>query len=71
MNNLDDNAIFFISKGEVNIFHQQSTHLRTLKKGDSFGELSFFTEHHRSASAISNGFTKLFKLKREDFLCAL
>lgn len=36
----------------------------TLSKGDSFGEISFFTEQPRTASAMSVGFSKIYKIDR-------
>lgn len=43
------------------------------KKGkfDYFGEISFFTNSKRSASARSSNFSNIFHLKRNTFLQAL
>ena len=40
----------------------------TLSTESSFGELSFFTGQNRNATAISNGFSKLYRIKRTDFI---
>lgn len=42
-----------------------------MSKGDFFGELSFFTGEARKCTAISRGFTKVFKIKRENFIKVL
>ncbi|EAR97003.2 cyclic nucleotide-binding domain protein (macronuclear) [Tetrahymena thermophila SB210] len=74
---IDDCSIFFIEKGSVEIFIEtQSTNqqkpdyksLVTLKQGQSFGELSFFTGMARSVSVRSKEFTTLLMIKRENFL---
>lgn len=67
-----------ITKGEVEIYHEgiddkSNTYdnyrtLGLIKAGKCFGELSFFTGHHRMASAASVDFTKMYKIKRNDFI---
>jgi potassium voltage-gated channel Eag-related subfamily H protein 7 len=45
--------------------------IKHLSKGEYFGEGAFFTGCKRSFSVISGGFTKLFRIKRDDFLLLL
>ena len=79
-NTIDDSAIYIITKGKVDICFQPINFLgskvisktySTLKNNTPLGEISFFTGKIRTATAISNGFTKLFKIKRKDFLLIL
>ena len=79
---VDDQSIYFIMKGEVEIFANMSTSqkenpqptskkeipLRRLQAGDFFGEIGFFTGAPRNASARSTDFTTLFSIKRNDFI---
>jgi len=39
-----------------------------IKKGDCFGEISFFSGKKRTASARAVDFSTLYTLSREDFL---
>ena len=54
---LDDSAIYFITKGEINIFYENFDYIKgdkvysTLKENNIFGEISFFTGKKRTASA--------------------
>ncbi len=63
--------MFIITKGEVEVVYEGKTLsgekvkrkvLKTLSKGDVFGEISFFTNHVRTASIYSKGFSKVFKI---------
>ncbi|KAL4466997.1 hypothetical protein ABPG74_010594 [Tetrahymena malaccensis] len=74
---IDDCSIFFIEKGSVEIFietqsaNQQKPDYKslvTLKQGQSFGELSFFTGMPRSVSIRSKEFTTLLMIKRDNFI---
>lgn len=42
--------------------------MKELKKGDHFGELSFFTEKPRCASARSMGASSVLTIKKKDFI---
>lgn len=74
----DDSALYIINKGEIDIVYEQAsnedlyqnqkTHIKTLVKGDSFGEIGFFTGQVRCASAFSRGFSKAYKIKRAEML---
>ncbi|CAD8120889.1 unnamed protein product [Paramecium sonneborni] len=77
LNQQDDNSLYIISKGEVEIIFeginqngdvQQKNSLQWLKTGDYFGEISFITGKLRNASAIARGFVRVFKIKREQLL---
>ncbi|CAD8096313.1 unnamed protein product [Paramecium primaurelia] len=77
LNQQDDNSLYIITKGEVEIIFeginqngdvQQRNSLQWLKAGDYFGEISFITGKLRSASAIARGFVRVFKIKREQLL---
>lgn len=72
---IDECEIYFIVKGKVQIAinclnrnRKSRLSLKTLSKGDVFGELGFFTGTHRRASAQSKDFSTMLYIKREDFL---
>lgn len=68
----EDIALYVIRKGKIEIFledeNSQTTVLKTLKKGDSFGEIAFFSNAARSTCARSSDFTTLCMIKQKDFL---
>lgn len=58
-------TIYFIQNGQIEIYHAStSTTFKTLKKGKCFGEIGFFLETIRTASAKSVSFTELLVLTR-------
>lgn len=63
-------AIFIVSKGEVEIFVEDTTGQRivfeTAKAGDFFGELSLLDGDPRSASALAISHTRALRIDRED-----
>eukprot|EP01017_Pseudomicrothorax_dubius_P044430 TRINITY_DN7503_c0_g2_i1.p1 TRINITY_DN7503_c0_g2~~TRINITY_DN7503_c0_g2_i1.p1 ORF type:complete len:574 (+),score=118.23 TRINITY_DN7503_c0_g2_i1:179-1900(+) len=60
--------LFFISSGEVEIFCKASdTLLKRLDKGNHFGELAFFSDGDRIASARSFFFSSCYALDRNAF----
>ena len=60
--------IYFIMNGTVDIYHQSTkTVLRTLVKSKTFGEIGFFLETCRSASARCDNFCELVTLDRKTF----
>ncbi|CAD8072041.1 unnamed protein product [Paramecium sonneborni] len=80
INQIDDGCLYIITKGEIELIFEsmnilndrvKRNSLKYLSKGDFFGELSFFTGEPRKCTAISRGFTKVFKIKRENFLKVL
>ncbi|KAM3132212.1 hypothetical protein pb186bvf_015672 [Paramecium bursaria] len=61
--------IYLIQEGEVQLVEQQSgMELQVLKKGDAFGEYSFFTQQATKLAAMSVGFTEIYSINREIFL---
>ncbi|CAD8106809.1 unnamed protein product [Paramecium sonneborni] len=79
-NQIDDCSLYIISKGEVELLFSGKNQLGDMIKRNSikylcqdecFGEVAFFTGNARTATAISKGFTKAFKIKRENFLAIL
>ncbi|EAR85630.2 cation channel family protein (macronuclear) [Tetrahymena thermophila SB210] len=67
----DDQSMYFIQDGEVEIFYQHSNSKTILKKlgaGSYFGEISFFTNLQRTASVQSVNFASLYYLKRSEFI---
>ncbi|CAD8121488.1 unnamed protein product [Paramecium sonneborni] len=79
LNDLDDCALYIITKGDVELIFESMEINEKIKRNsfknytqyDSFGELSFFTGNPRTATAISRGFTRVFKIKRQIFLDVL
>ncbi|CAD8104943.1 unnamed protein product [Paramecium primaurelia] len=73
----DDAALYIITKGIVCIQFQddnQGSNTRALSyltKGQSFGEYSFFTGMNRTASAKSVGFSRAYKIPRQQLLIVL
>lgn len=69
---MDDCSVYIIVSGEVVLTFTDgkspSSILTTLKSKSSFCELSFFTGEPSTLTAVSAGFTKVFKLKRRDYL---
>ena len=73
---MDDCSLYIITKGDVElIFEGKNIKEKTKRNSfknytryDSFGELSFFTGKPRTATAISRGFTRVFRIKRLIFL---
>ena len=66
-----DFSIFFVMKGKVEIFSNASNSefpVRTLKVGEHFGEIGFFTGKSRLFSVKSKDFTTLFAINREEFM---
>lgn len=60
--------IFFIVKGKVAILHRKSrTYIKDLGKDDFFGEIGFFSEKPRQATAKSRDFTHLLVLDHDSF----
>jgi hyperpolarization activated cyclic nucleotide-gated potassium channel 2 len=67
--NIDERCIYFLNKGQVMLCIQRTfTQLIILEKGKTFGELGFFSNLPRSASAYTLDFVYVQKLKKKDFL---
>ena len=75
-NDVDDNNLYLIKDGEINIYlegHNESSRicLKILRKGDFFGEKSFFCGIPRLSCARSVSFSSLFVINKDDFLRVL
>ena len=70
----ENKDLYIIRKGKIEIFVETNkknfpqTILKTLEKGETFGEISFFSSQERSACARSTDFTSVYMIKHEDFL---
>lgn len=70
----NDSSLYVIIKGEIELFNgddqnkESNKIIRKLKKGEMFGEKSFFTGEERNCSAKSTDFSKVFEIKRNEFL---
>lgn len=68
---LKEENLYIIKDGKVELFiqnDQRTTSLKVLKKGEYFGEISFFSEIPRLSSAKSLSFSSLFVIRKEDFI---
>ncbi|KAL4501436.1 hypothetical protein ABPG72_021243 [Tetrahymena utriculariae] len=70
----DDQSIYFIQNGIIEIYQQQIQKqgqiniIKTLKDGQIFGDISFFSGLQRQSSARSVNLSTLYKIKRDDFI---
>ncbi|CDW82005.1 UNKNOWN [Stylonychia lemnae] len=61
--------MFFITKGTVVIMQKKShTYIKELQVDEYFGEISFFSQLNRHATARSRGFTEVLSLNKEEFM---
>lgn len=62
------NKMYFITKGNVVIL-QKSTHtyIKELNVDEYFGEIAFFSDIQRQATARSRGFTEVLSLNNDSF----
>ena len=60
-------SMYFVQSGRISIYHQatNSTY-KELSSGKSFGEIAFFTERSRCASALCLTYADLFFLSRQE-----
>ncbi|CAD8071087.1 unnamed protein product [Paramecium primaurelia] len=66
-NSLDNDKVYFIQNGQINIcLTQRETLVKTLQKGEYFGEIGFFGRKPRNASAKTVDFVNVMSLKRSD-----
>ncbi|CAK73868.1 unnamed protein product (macronuclear) [Paramecium tetraurelia] len=77
MNNIDDCSIYIINKGEMEVVFEaknkmnvkfKRNNIKVLEKGEYFGFYSFITNQPRTATVVSKGFGKLFKITRDNFV---
>jgi CRP-like cAMP-binding protein len=61
--------MYFITKGTV-VIMQKSTHtyIKELQIDQYFGEVAFFSDLNRQATARSRGFTEVLSLDKENFI---
>ncbi|CAD8183738.1 unnamed protein product [Paramecium octaurelia] len=65
----NEQSLYFIQEGSINIILIKTRQIvARLSNKDVFGEISFFGNTERTASAKSNGFTDVFVLKRQHFI---
>lgn len=58
--------MFFITKGTVVILQKSShTYIKELKVDEYFGEISFFSDLNRQATARSRGFTEVLSFNKD------
>ncbi len=61
-----------MTAGNVHIYLDRCGKIiKTLGRGEFFGEISFFSNRERTAAARSLNFSSVFELKREDFLAVV
>lgn len=58
--------LFILLEGEVSLF-KQDTFITKLSRGDHFGEMALIDHAPRSASASSQGHSRLLLIRRKDF----
>ena len=64
-----DYAVYFVSKGTTGLFYEHFDHpIEVHKRGDYFGEVSFFGGHPEPVIARSVNFSHIIYLKRNDFM---
>ncbi|KAM3133635.1 hypothetical protein pb186bvf_014322 [Paramecium bursaria] len=67
-----DKHIYFIQNGSVNIvLIRNNQHVIQLERNEYFGEIGFFTDQKRTASAQSLHFTSLVYIDKKEFLLTL
>ncbi|EAS07057.2 cyclic nucleotide-binding domain protein (macronuclear) [Tetrahymena thermophila SB210] len=64
----DDHSLYFIESGQVQVFVDEDAKkvLKNLKKGDFFGDYSFFTGQQTNLNYKATEFTQVFKIKRSN-----
>ena len=64
-----DRSLYFMQQGEVEIYFNKTNFVfKTLGVDSYFGEISFYSDQPRTASARSVDFANLFIIKRQDFI---
>ena len=64
-----DRSLYIIQQGEVEIYFNKTNFVfKTLGVDSYFGEISFYSDQPRTASARSVDFANLFIIKRQDFI---
>ena len=65
-------SLFFIQEGAVTVQlrleDDSLIEINRLGVGTFFGEMAFFSDHHRSASIVTLGYCEIYEIKEEDFM---
>ncbi|CAK83453.1 unnamed protein product (macronuclear) [Paramecium tetraurelia] len=65
----NDKNLYFIIEGQVELQEERTKKsLQILKKGDCFGEYQFFTGFPPKVTAISQGYSEICKISRDNLL---
>eukprot|EP00045_Choanoeca_perplexa_P018055 m.276454 g.276454 ORF g.276454 m.276454 type:complete len:831 (-) comp17698_c0_seq2:8158-10650(-) len=59
--------MFFLNRGEVDIFNARDEHIATLTEGSIFGEVAFFNDSKRMATVKARTWCDFAALERRDF----
>lgn len=60
--------MYFITKGNVVILQKVThTYIKELNVDEYFGEIAFFSDINRQATARSRGFTEVLSLSKDSF----
>ena len=77
-NDIDDKSLYILRSGEIELyvetprFNDPITIIKKLtKKGEVFGEFSFFSDKERETCARSSTFTSVFIIKQQDVIDAI
>jgi hypothetical protein len=60
-------AMFFISRGEVEVLDDERERIALLGKGDAFGEMALVLDRPRGATVRALGYCDLYRLEKYDF----
>ena len=70
----NNSDLFIVLKGRVELFldtkkqYENATVLKVLKKGETFGEISFFSDLPQDFCARSTDFTTVYRIRKEKFM---
>lgn len=67
-NEEDNNSIYFIKKGKIELFTANGHVIKELGPHSHFGEVSFFTGNIRNLSARTKDFTTVYSINQNDFI---
>jgi len=60
-------AMYFISKGEIEVLDGNGARIALLGKGDAFGEMALVLDKPRGATIRTAGYCDLYRLDKKDF----
>ena len=61
------NAMYFVSRGEVEVLEEDGSRRAVLRKGDAFGEMALVLNKPRSATVRAIGWCDLYRLDKSAF----